>query len=821
MNRFHQKRRFFSSAECLEQRLCLSAVAFVSRVISASETSGAIAVVAADLDKDGDLDVISGSSVNGRVGWYPNLDGTGIFGEQREIQAGGREQHVQSVSVADLDGDRDLDVLIASTSGERFAWYENIDGRGTFGVVHAIATDSNASGRSLQAADIDGDRDLDLLATTDGGVAWYENTDGKGSFGPQNDVLGANRSGSLDVADFDSDGDIDFVLASRFDGEIAWFENVDGRGTYTQSGVLSALAAHDVKAADVDKDGNVDILAASDADDFIAWYPNVDGEGEFEGPEFISELGPGARSLMVADVDLDGSLDVLTASYIDGISWYQNTNGIGDFDERHIVSTSTRGAWSVFAADLDGDGDMDALSASYLDDKIAWYENVDGSGTFGRQQMISRSVASGVRSVQTADVDGDGDLDVLSASMGDNKIAWYENLDGRGSFGAQRVISLGVDRASSVHATDLDADGDLDILAGGSDLVWFENTDGRGSFGPRIHLGNGEVVNAADLDGDGDVDVLSTSFGEVVWYENRNGVGRFGNAQVISDISSSVEGSVSAVDFDGDGDLDVLSGGNEIAWHENLDGRGTFSQPNFIVLGGQSLAADFDGDGDFDILSGARFQEGIAWHENTNSRGQFNIRHDLPVERRRVASMQVSDVDGDGDADVVIADQFASQVFWLENVDGRGSFGRPVPISNFVGGASSVFVADLDADGDADVVSAAEWEDTIVWHEQRVVGDSNRDGLFNSTDLVLVFRAGIYEDGVPGNAVFEQGDWNGDGEFDSADLVYAFQCSSYQFSSNVLEPLIHHDMRALHETPRHVMSREESPVLRQSQRPPA
>jgi hypothetical protein len=59
------------------------------------------------------------------------------------------------------------------------------------------------------------------------------------------------------------------------------------------------------------------------------------------------------------------------------------------------------------------------------------------------------------------------------------------------------------------------------------------------------------------------------------------------------------------------------------------------------------------------------------------------------------------------------------------------------------------------------------------------IGDSNGDGIFNSSDLIVVFQAGEYEDGVPQNSTFEEGDWNGDQEFDSGDLVLAFQAGTY------------------------------------------
>src|SRR5690606_9815761 len=86
---------------------------------------------------------------------------------------------------------------------------------------------------------------------------------------------------------------------------------------------------------------------------------------------------------------------------------------------------ATNNPQSVFTADIDGDGDMDILSASSADSKIAWYENLDGQGIYGNQQVISIE-AIGATSVIATDIDGDGDMDVASASYFDNKIAWYE-----------------------------------------------------------------------------------------------------------------------------------------------------------------------------------------------------------------------------------------------------------------------------------------------------------------------------------------------------------------------------------------------------------
>ena len=144
---------------------------------------------------------------------------------------------------------------------------------------------------------------------------------------------------------------------------------------------------------------------------------------------------------MLADLDGDGDQDVLSASVGDDkIAWYENTDGLGAWGAQRVITTSADGAVWVYAADLDGDGDFDVLSSSWFDNKFAWYENTDGLGTFGPQQVITTSVA-GAMAVYTADLDGDGDVDVLSASLGDNKVAWYENMNGLGEFGPQQVIT--------------------------------------------------------------------------------------------------------------------------------------------------------------------------------------------------------------------------------------------------------------------------------------------------------------------------------------------------------------------------------------------
>ena len=110
----------------------------------------------------------------------------------------------------------------------------------------------------------------------------------------------------------------------------------------------------------------------------------------------------------------------------DSIAWYENNGATNPSFTKTVISTATDGVNDVFIADIDGDGDLDIISASGEDDIIHWFENNGAADPTFATTVIATS-ADNPHELSIADMDNDGDLDIISTSLDDNTVAWYEN----------------------------------------------------------------------------------------------------------------------------------------------------------------------------------------------------------------------------------------------------------------------------------------------------------------------------------------------------------------------------------------------------------
>lgn len=383
-----------------------------------------------------------------------------------------------------------------------------------------------------------------------------------------------------------------------------------------------------------------------------------------------------------------------------------STLAFGQLSTPVIISNTTIQPTEVQLHDLDGDGDLDILSSDLASNGLVWLENLD-IGEFSDPIYIITSI-QGQFYFGAVDIDGDFDLDIISISNGDDKVSWYSN-DGVGNFGPQIVISTEGDSPDAFEAVDFDLDGDVDILVGYSSSAgvgWLQNT-GQGEFLPLENLLSIDhdmaAVRVADLSGDGNFDLIVASqidfYNELKWFENQ-GNGTF-NTDAPNVISSLVGKPyiTPPFDIDEDGDIDVIApeSGGEIKWYEN-SGEGAFET---------NVAIDF---GDY------------------------------------LSNYVLTDIDGDNDLDLIGSNLFFLQEdnrLWLFENLGDFQFGEGQILEDTPTHAKFLTAGDLDGDGFPDLVSASLVESKIARYENDGSGNYGpqielTSGLSRPKDFSLV-----------------------------------------------------------------------------------
>ena len=693
-----------------------------------SLTAGRVVTAALDIDGDGDLDVVTcvPRGIEGRLLAWEN-DG-GELPLFRVHNLGFLPGTPTALTATDLDGDGDPDLVAGSAAGGALHWFENL---GAF-VFRGRPILPVAEVSSLGASDLDGDGAIDVCAVEGAALAWLEN-DGQvpPSFVKHSVSTTSTCLEQVRLDDLDRDGDVDLLSISACENRIQWHEH-NGASVpgFTEHVVTTgALGVSDVSIVDIDRDGDLDFASANAGDQKIQWFEQINGAFN---PHDLAVDVAGVHSLHAVDLDEDGDPDLVSSSTtVDTLTYFENRKLRF---VPHPIPLARPSAELVLTADLDQDGDRDLL-ASLADGSTGWLPNrsLHGSAFLPTPHTVE-AVLDEADEARPADIDGDGDLDVIAISRGGNLVGWWNNLDGHGRSWQATVIDNAVTRASACDAADLDGDGDLDVVGASftlSDVLWWENLAGDGSAWQRrtidATLAGAQAVAIADIDGDGDLDVFANgeTADDVTWYENLDGRGRTWS-KVTIDASFDGANFVRAMDVDGDGDCDVASAarnGDEIAWWENADGAGQSWTFHSVALGYDLAAgldlADVDGDGDVDVLGVSFNSDEITWFENLDRVGGSFAKHVIDDEFTFAIFVAATDLDGDGDTDVVGAAHNQGEISWFENLDGTGSLWMEHPITIGFDIVTSSVHGDLDGDGDLDVLGAAAVENKIVWWENR------------------------------------------------------------------------------------------------------
>lgn len=676
--------------------------AWTSYTIVPQGVEGGDDIELADIDRDGDLDLVAPWAEKAHLYWFenPGAERVMISASWRYHRIGGGEKGLKDVAVIDLDGDGNIDV-VSRRHDQIFLHFQDDQGSWTERRLQVIEREG------MDVGDLDGDGDPDILLNG----FWLEQ--------PEDPKRQQWRRHNIDPLWYEMGRD------KRY-----WIEKIfskSAKPSWRDNGVKALIK-------DLDQDGKLDVIfsASERTEPYwpVAWYRARDPKG---GPaawtkHVIGQL-PNAHSLQAADFDGDGDLDVIACRLRDGerlpLYIFYNRYGARQWDREEVYEG---GCYSGQVGDIDNDGDMDFVSSrTWKSSPVYLLRNqLDLSSAYVlgdiRRHKID-DLPDRATFVQAGDLDGDGFKDLVAGAY------WWRNPGTIGGIWQRGEIGAPLRNAFAIY--DFDRDGNLDILGTqgkGSTpnhaFAWARN-QGKGVFEIRTNIetgGAGDFLQGRSIGdfGRGLEVILSWHNGGGGVQSLRvpvNPVSTYWTFQQLSEVTQ--EEDLSKGDIDKDGSLDLLLG---TVWLRNDGGSWTPVTLGIIDRGGpdRNDLADIDGDGDLDAVIGLERGTEVYWFEApSDPTGQWK-RHLISHVAGEAYSMDVADIDHDGDVDVIVGEHRGSQenrvLVFLNREHGAQWVPRILDTgdSSFIDHHDGTQAMDMDNDSDLDIVSIG-WNNRKLW----------------------------------------------------------------------------------------------------------
>lgn len=542
-------------------------------------------------------------------------------------------------------GDIDLDGKIDLIAGGH--WFKHQSGT-TFS-AHAIDDDYHDT--RVAVGDLTGNGRLDVLLVRGDGTgplrmySCNNNPQQANCWQSTQLINSVDHGHSLDIQDINSDGAQDIFIAemrlndSNSDAQTTIFYG-HGNGTFTQDTIATGMGMHEAKIGDLNGDSYLDIVAKPynwDTPRLDLWF-NAPRTHYASWERHFVDIEKPDRAVFVTSADLNGDTwpDIITGGW-----WYQNPGLAAGNWQRHTIGAPLNDMSAVL--DIDGDGDMDILGSQGQGSKtsadFAWAQN-NGSGNFTIRTNIATAPVKGfLQGVSVVDVDKNGRLDILlSWNNGNNGIQMLSIPANPTSTTWPMTAISNTSQGEQIDTADIDQDGDIDILLG---TIWLQNNNNNWQSHTLFTPSEGEAdrTQLADMDGDGDLDAV-IGFGhatntKLAWYEQPNDPTQTWTEHTIASLTSPL--SLDVIDYESDGDLDVVVGEHDLdapsesrlILYENIGGSGQAWQPHVLHVGDEhhdgTQFVDVDKDGDLDIISIGWTHGRVLLYENTfSNKAHFN-----------------------------------------------------------------------------------------------------------------------------------------------------------------------------------------------------